>query len=130
MAALATGQILRTLVTSDKVDTEKYGDADLVDVSATYDEEAGTVAFFLANRGLDEAADVEVALRGFSGGRVTRAEVLAVPEGGDRFSSNTEGAQDTVGLVPLTGVTVDGGTARLRLPALSWAVVELEVGKA
>ena len=53
-----------------------------------------------------------------------------MPEGGDRFSSNTEHAQDTVGLVPLTGVTVDGGTARLRLPALSWAVVELEVGKA
>jgi len=35
-----------------------------------------------------------------------------------------------VGLVPLEGVSVDGGVARLTLPALSWAVVELEVGTA
>jgi alpha-N-arabinofuranosidase len=32
--------------------------------------------------------------------------------------------------VPLDGVTVDGGSVRLTLPALSWAVVELEVAKA
>ncbi|MBP1242653.1 alpha-N-arabinofuranosidase [Frigoribacterium sp. PvP120] len=130
MAALARGEILRTVVTSDKIDTPKYGDADLVDVSATWDEESGRVAFFLANRGLEEAADVEVALRGFSGARVTRAELLTVPEGGDRFTSNTEQVQDAVGLVPLDGVSVDGGVARLTLPALSWAVVELEVGTA
>ena len=41
-----------------------------------------------------------------------------------------EQAQDAVGLVPLDGVTVDGGSVRLTLPALSWAVVELEVAKA
>jgi alpha-N-arabinofuranosidase len=130
MAALAQGEILRTVVTSDKIDTPKYGDADLVDVSSTWDEETGRVAFFLANRGLEEAADVELVLRGFADGRVTRAEVLAVPEGGDRFTANTEQAQDAVGLVPLDGVTVDGGSVRLTLPALSWAVVELEVAKA
>jgi len=130
MAALAQGEILRTQVTSDKIDTAKYGDADLVDVSSTWDEETGRVVFFLANRGLEEAADVELVLRGFADARVVRSEVLAVPEGGDRFTANTEQAQDAVGLVPLDGVTVDGGSARLTLPALSWAVVELEVTKA
>ena len=129
-AELAKGRILRTLVSSDTVETAKYGEADLVDVSATYDAERGRVAFFVANRGLDEAADVEIGLRGFTVGGVTRAEVLTVPEGGDRFSSNTVEAQDTVGLVPLDGVVVDGGTATLTLPALSWAVVELEVTEA
>jgi len=129
-AELARGEILRTLVKSDTYPTEKYGEADLVDVSATWDAERGRVAFFLANRGLDEQADVEIALRGFTGGTVTRAEVLTVPEGGDRFSSNVVDAQDTVGLVPLEGVTVDGDVARVTLPALSWAVVELEVAAA
>jgi alpha-N-arabinofuranosidase len=130
MAALATGQILRTAVVSDRIDTAQFGDADLVDVSATYDENTGRVALFLANRGLEEAADVSVALRGFTGKRVLRAEVLAVPEGGSRLTANTLEAQDSVGLVPLEGVLVDGSTASLSLPALSWAVVEIEVASA
>lgn len=130
MAALATGQILRTAVVSDRIDTAQFGDADLVDVSATYDENTGRVALFLANRGLEEAADVSVALRGFTGKRVLRAEVLAVPEGRSRLTANTLEAQDSVGLVPLEGVSVDGSTASLSLPALSWAVVEIEVASA
>ncbi|RKR75093.1 alpha-N-arabinofuranosidase [Frondihabitans australicus] len=129
-AELAKGQILRTAVTSDRVDTPQFGDADLVDVSSTYDEEAGRVALFLANRGLDESADVSIDLRGFTASRVTRAEVLQIPEGGTRKSANTESEQDAVGLAPLDGVTLDGSSARLTLPALSWAVVELEVAKA
>ncbi|GAA4267629.1 alpha-N-arabinofuranosidase [Frondihabitans peucedani] len=127
MAALAKGQILRASVTSDRVETAQFGDADLVDVSATYDEATGRVALFLANRGLEEAASVDVALRGFAGAQVVRAELLEVPEGGSRHTANTLEAQDAVGLVPLEGVTVDGSSATLSLPALSWAVVELEV---
>lgn len=129
-AELATGQILRAAVLSDKYATDRFGDVDLVDVAATWDEERGRVALFLANRGLDEAADVEVALRGWQAGRVTRAEVLDVPEGADRNATNTQDAPDTVGLRALDGVTADGGTVSLQLPPLSWAVVELEVTKA
>jgi alpha-N-arabinofuranosidase len=127
MAHIAHGHILRTAVTSDRVDTDKFGDADLVDVSATWDEENGRVALFLANRGLDDAAEVAVALRGFEAGRVLRAEVLKTPEGGDRFSANTLESGERVGLRPLENVTADGGQVTLTLPALSWAVVELEV---
>jgi len=122
MSALAKGQILRTAVTSDIVDTARYGGADAVDVSATWDAESGVVALFLANRGLDEDADVEIALRGFAPGRVTSAEVLAIPDGGDRHTANTANAQP-VGLRDLGGVGIDGDTLTLRLPALSWAVV-------
>ena len=129
MAELAKGQILRTVVDSDKVETSRFGDADLVDVSATWNEETGRMALFFANRGLEEAAEVEVALRGFDATRVTRAEVLAVPEGGDRFTKNTLEMQNQVGLIPLKGVKAAGDELKLTLPALSWAVVELEVGK-
>ncbi|WP_402840886.1 alpha-N-arabinofuranosidase [Microbacterium sp. GXS0129] len=129
MSELARGEILRLAVSSDKYGTARFGDADLVDASATWDEETGRVAIFLANRGLDEDADVSVSLRGFTGSRVTRAEVLTVPEGGDRFTSNIVDAQDRVGLRPLSAA-VDGATLTTTLPALSWAVIEVEVAKA
>ncbi|GAB3391069.1 alpha-L-arabinofuranosidase C-terminal domain-containing protein [Humibacter soli] len=130
MSELARGEILRLSVTSDRYETSKFGDADLVDASATWDEESGRIAFFFANRGLDEAADVDVSLRGFDGARITRAEVLEVPEGGDRFTTNNEQNQARVGLTSLEGAVVDGGSLRLSLPALSWSVVELDVTKA
>jgi alpha-N-arabinofuranosidase len=130
MSELARGEILRLSATSDRFDTAKFGDADLVDASATWDEESGRVALFLANRGLDDDAQLEVALRGFDTGRVTRAEVLRIPEGSDRFTTNDEQHQNRVGLTGLSGVTVDGGTLRATLPALSWAVIEVEVTKA
>jgi alpha-N-arabinofuranosidase len=130
MAELAQGEILRLAVRSDRHETARFGDVDVVDASATYDEEAGRVAIFLAHRGLDESTDVEVSLRGFTAARVTRAEVLTVPEGGDRTTVNDEDHPDRVALQPLHGVTADSGTLRATLPPLSWAVVEVEVARA
>lgn len=126
MAELAAGQILQTRVESDKYENARFGDTDLVDVSATWNEETGRAAFFLANRSLEEAADVEVALRGLDAVRVTRAEVLEIPEGSDRFTTNNLERGEHVGLKPLDGVKASGGELRLNLPALSWAVVEIE----
>ena len=130
MAELAKGQIMRTVVDSDKVETSRFGDADLVDVSVTWDEGTGRMALFLANRGLDGAADVEVRLGGFDAGSVIRAEVLDVPMGLDRFAKNTLTLPNQVGLRALDGVAAAGNKLTLTLPALSWAVVELNVEKA
>jgi alpha-N-arabinofuranosidase len=127
MAQLATGRILQVAVDSDRYDNDRFGTADVVDVSATWDEEAGTISLFLANRDLEGEATTEVALRGLDAGRILRAEVLRVPEGGDRFSANTQESGEQVGLVPLEGVQAEGGRLTLTLPALSWAVVVLDV---
>ncbi|MFZ7089020.1 alpha-N-arabinofuranosidase [Curtobacterium sp. RRHDQ10] len=129
-AELARGEILRTVASGDQFESKEYGDADLVDASVTYDAERGRVAVFFANRGLDESADVTVSLRGFTAGRVTRAEVLTAPESGDRFTANTEHEQDVVGLVALDAAAVVEGELKVTLPALSWAVVEVEVTEA
>jgi alpha-L-arabinofuranosidase len=129
MAELAKGQILRLTVDSDKYGNARFGDTDLVDVSATWNEETGRVALFFANRGLEEAADVEVALRGFDARQVVRAEVLEIPEGGDRFTINNQENPARVGLKPLEGAKASGSELRLSLPALSWAIVELDVAK-
>jgi alpha-N-arabinofuranosidase len=127
MASLARGQILRLAVSADQIATEKFGDVDVIDAAATWSEADGRVALFVANRGFDSASDVTVDLRGLGVTRVASAEVLTIPEGGDRHTSNIESAPDAVGLVPLTGVGVQDGTVHLTLPPLSWSVVELEV---
>jgi len=128
-SALAQGEILRLHVESDLAPTQRYGDAPLVDVSGTYDAESGRVALFLANRSLEGPADVEVDLRGLRVGDVVGAEVLTIPEGGDRHSVSTADDQ-RVGLRALEDVTVEGerrDVVRLRLPALSWSAVQLGV---
>ncbi|MER6936434.1 alpha-N-arabinofuranosidase [Nocardioides sp. NPDC127514] len=127
MASLARGQILRLAVSADQIPTEKFGDVDVIDAAATWSEPDGRVALFVANRGLEEASEVTVDLRGLGVSRVASAEVLTIPEGGDRHTSNVEAAPDRVGLVPLRDVGVQDGSVRLNLPPLSWAVVELEV---
>jgi alpha-N-arabinofuranosidase len=131
-AALARGEILRLHVESERTETAKYGDVALVDVSGTYDAENGTVALFLANRGVDGPVDIEVDLRGLTATGVLGAEVLTVPEGGDRHSVNAAG-DERVRLQPLTGVTVPddrSDVVRLQLPALSWSAVQLGVSAA
>jgi alpha-N-arabinofuranosidase len=55
---------------------------------------------------------------------VVRAEVLEIPEGGNRFTANTQSGPNQVGLKPLEGVKASGSELRATLPALSWAVIE------
>ena len=129
MSALARGRILRLAVSSSKTPTKRHGDVDEVDAVATWDEETGRLALFLANRSLESDATVDLDLRGLAVTAIRSAEVLTVPEGGDRHTANTESDQDAVGLRRLDGVAVDDGAVRLTLPALSWSAVELEVAR-
>ncbi|EXF24877.1 alpha-L-arabinofuranosidase [Nesterenkonia sp. AN1] len=136
IAELATGEILRLVVDADQQHTERHGDVDIIDAAATYDAETGALSLFVANRGLEEAAEVSLDLRGFTASEVLRAEVLTIPEGGDRHTANDLESQEAVGLVPLQGVRLSesgqgesgqSGAVTMSLPALSWAVVQVKV---
>ncbi|TFV84992.1 alpha-N-arabinofuranosidase [Microbacterium sp. dk485] len=129
IAQLARGRILRLAVESSQLATTKFGDVDAVDAAATWDEQSGRAALFLANRSLDEEASVTLEVRGLGVTGVRDAEVLTLPEGGDRHAANTQDAPDTVGLVPLRSVGLEDGTLRATLPPLSWAVVQLDVAR-
>lgn len=130
MARMAKGRILRLAVSSTKAPTARYGDVDEVDAVATWDEESGRLALFVANRSLDADATVDLDLHGLRATALRSAEVLSVPEGGDRHTANVLDAPDAVGLRPLEGVALDDGAVRLTLPALSWSAVELDVARA
>jgi alpha-N-arabinofuranosidase len=121
----AAGEILAVRTRSDRHETGRFGDVDLVDAAGTWDEDAGVVALFLANRHRSEPAAVEVGVRGFGTLRVQHAAVLAAAEGQDRHTTNDEQHPDRVGLRPLEDVSVADGTAQITLPPLSWAVVQL-----
>jgi alpha-N-arabinofuranosidase len=122
---LATGTVLRVASTSDTYATEKFGDVDVVDASATYDEDTSTVSLFVANRDLADSATVTVDLRGFDVSRVVTAKVLAAAPGQDRDTTNAAGAHDQVGLRPLQDASVTDGVLTVVLPALSWGVVQV-----
>jgi alpha-N-arabinofuranosidase len=126
MSAFARGEILSVRTSSDRYDTARFGEVDVVDTSATWDAETGRIAVFAANRGLDEAAEVTVGLHGFTPTGIARAEVLTIPEGGDRFASNTEDAPERIGLVALEGAAIDGDALTFTLPPLSWGWVLVE----
>ncbi|WP_109211693.1 MULTISPECIES: alpha-N-arabinofuranosidase [Microbacterium] len=125
----ARGRILRLAVDSPRVPTAKFGDVPAVDAAATWDEEGGSVAVFVANRSLDESHEVVVELRGLAVGGVRSAELLRVPEDGDRRTANTQAEPDRVGLVP-ADVRLEDDGCRIPLPPVSWAVVVLEVDRA
>jgi alpha-L-arabinofuranosidase len=129
MAHAAAGQILQLAVTSDRYGSKSYGDVDLVDASATWDEEHDVVALFLANRSLDEPADVAVTLRGLKPDRIESARVLATPEGSDRFRANTA-TSSPVGLAPWDSARIEDGSLQVTLPALSWAVLQVRTSRA
>jgi alpha-L-arabinofuranosidase len=130
VSELATGRILRLATESSQIATAKFGDVDAVDAAGTWDEEAGRVSLFLANRSLEEAGEIAVELRGLGASGVRSAEVLTVPDGADRFTANLEDSQDRVGLRPLDGVGIDDGVLRATLPPLSWAAIVVEVARA
>jgi alpha-N-arabinofuranosidase len=49
--------------------------------------------------------------------------VLTIPDGADRFASNTADDSQRVGLTTLAGATVDGDVLTFTLPPLSWGWV-------
>lgn len=129
MSELARGKIMRLAVDSPQVSTAKFGDVDAVDAVATYEEETGSLALFVANRGLEDDVEISLDLRGFSATSVDRAELLTVPAGGDRHTANLVDSPDAVTLVPLETIGLEAGVVHLKLPAISWAAVQLKASR-
>ena len=125
---LAQGQILQVVATSDRYDSPTYTDVPIVDASATYDAATGRAAIFVANRGLTEAASLEVDLRGIGGTAVRAATTLHAGTGQDRFTDNRT---DHGAVVParFDEHAVADGRLTAMLPALSWTVFEIEAGR-
>jgi alpha-N-arabinofuranosidase len=125
MRRLAQGQIVQVVATGDLYDSPTYTDVPVVDASATYDEENGRAALFVANRSLTESASLEVDLRGVRATSVRGASTLHAGEGQDRHTTN----RDSHGAVTPRSFddhALDAGQLKASLPPLSWTVFELD----
>ncbi|GAA3453813.1 arabinosylfuranosidase ArfA [Dactylosporangium matsuzakiense] len=120
-AALARGDVLRTAVDGPSYETERYGTAATVDAVATHDPATGDLVLFAVNRDRAEPVELAVGLRAFgAGARPAGTWTLADD---DLLATNTADSPDRVTLDTSGTVTVDGDTATVVLPPVSWTAV-------
>jgi len=129
MRRLAAGQVLQVVATSDRYDSPTYTDVPVVDASATYDEETGRAALFVANRDLAESSTLDVDLRGLGISAVRAASTLHAGEGQNRNTSNQTDHQAVVP-VDFADHAVSEGRLQAILPPLSWTVFEFDARRA
>ncbi len=125
MRRLAVGQIVQVVAAGDRYDSPTYTDVPVVDATATYDAETGRAALFVANRSLDEAATLEVDLRGLGSTRVQSATTLHAVEGQSRTTTNGTD-HGAVRPIAFDDHVLDSGQLKANLPPLSWTVFELD----
>ena len=113
------GTALRALVNSPVYDCADYENVPLIDAAATMDDD-GDVTVFCVNRDLAEDFCLEIDLRAF-GVLTLREHILLHSD--DVKAVNTESDPENVFPSAGPGGTVEGGRARIRIPALSWNVL-------
>jgi len=127
MSKHAAGQVLDLRLDAPTLATAKFGEVPLLDSVATYDAGEGKVAVFVVNRNPTEAVSFATSLRGFDGGELVEAVVLADD---DLTAANTQDDPDRV--VPRThpSATVTDGVLTAELPPASWNMFLVAVGTA
>jgi alpha-N-arabinofuranosidase len=122
-AALARGEVLRTVVDGPTYQTSRYGEAPVVDAVATHDRAGGEVAVFVVNR--DETRPVEFTLDLGRFGVPLRAAQGWTLADEDVRAGNTVDDPDRVTLRPTEGLATTPEGVRMLLPPVSWTAVRL-----
>ncbi|MDQ3525580.1 MAG: alpha-L-arabinofuranosidase, partial [Chloroflexota bacterium] len=118
----ARGEVLRLETSAEHYSTEKYGDVSILDVTATYDEENGTVTVLCVNRSTTEPVHLDADVRAFPGCRVEAATVL---HDTDHHAHNTERHPDLITPRNHQDVAVVEDRLQGVLPPVSWTVIRL-----
>ncbi|GAA3818424.1 arabinosylfuranosidase ArfA [Cellulomonas soli] len=118
----ASGDVLRVAIDSPTYETKQYGDADLVDAVATWDEETGSLTLFAVNRSTTEPVLLDIDLRSVPGLRLLEASTLSNPD-----HTWTATADDDTSVAPHANATaqVRDGRLQVEVPPVSWNVVRL-----
>jgi alpha-N-arabinofuranosidase len=117
----AKGDVCQVSLRSPSYDTKQYGSVPVVDAVATHDSSTGEVSVFAINRSQTEPVTLEVELRALPDPTGADAVVLT---SSDPKATNTQDDPDRVHPEPLA-VTVDGSTAHVELPPVSWSCLRL-----
>ena len=109
--AYAKGDVLKLDIRSEKMETKKYGDVDIIDGVATWDSDAGEGALFVLNRATATPTQVRIDLRSLPGCRIKGSLFMGAP--------GTKEPQ------PLPDLTVDDGILTAPLPPATWSMIRL-----
>lgn len=118
----ARGQALDVLVKAPHVETKKYGDVPVLDVSASYDEASGEGAIFIVNRSLRENVVTELIWQDGCNPTICEAWQLA---GDDPKALNTWENPDHLVARPIASPRVSDGRTTFQLPPLSFTALRL-----
>jgi alpha-N-arabinofuranosidase len=116
----ARGVALDPLVRGPVYSTKKFGEAAVVDASASFDAESGRVAVFLVNRSQSDVVPVEVVVRGMGVSVFDENHQMA---GRDPRAVNSWEKPENVVPHRVGAVNVKEGVGRLVLPPLSFTVL-------
>jgi alpha-N-arabinofuranosidase len=124
---LASGEVIRPVITSPVYATARHGEAPVIDAIATADSAEGRAAVFLVNRDLSETARVTIDVRGLDVRglgctRITEATTLA---DSDCYARNTLAEPDRVRPAANASADLADGVLTIELPPVSWTAVAL-----
>ncbi|MCZ7422186.1 alpha-N-arabinofuranosidase [Verrucosispora sp. WMMA2121] len=122
-AALARGDVLRTVVDSPSYQTARYGEAAVLDAVATHDPATGDVAIFVVNR--DDTRPVQLTIDLTRFGLTVRSAEASTLSDDDIRATNTADQQDRIILRPNRQLTPNTSGAQIVLPPVSWTAVRL-----
>ncbi len=121
---LASGTALDVAVKAPLYETQKFGAMPLLDVSASWDEEKGTHAIFIVNRSQTESLPVELIWQDRAPARLSKAYRVA---GTDPKAANSFENPNVVVAVEVAAPVLDGKSASLVVPPLSFTAIEAQV---
>jgi alpha-N-arabinofuranosidase len=101
-----------------------YGPVDYLDATATYNEDAGEIAFFLVNRSTEESVVLDARLGGFDPKKIAEQVVMTSD---DPKAVNDEKDPDRVKAVPSDAFSLDGDRLKGAVPPLSWMMARISV---
>jgi alpha-N-arabinofuranosidase len=113
------GTALKALVSTPRYDCKDYEGVPVIDATATLGDD-GSVTVFCVNRDMAEDFCLDVDLRAFGDLRLEEHILL---HHNDTKAVNTEDNPMNVAPVAGPGGQVDGGRAKIAVPALSWNVL-------
>lgn len=116
------GTALKLMVDSPTYKADGVGSVPYLDVSAVHDEAKGNVTFFMVNRHLTEALDLDVQLLEFGALSVAEDKVIAHS---DLNITNTAQKPDNVAPVKGEGAVLDQGRLTVSVAPLSYRMIRL-----
>lgn len=122
-SAIASGQVVQSVLCSPEHETRKYGTVPIIDAVATRDQASNQTALFVVNRSVDEPIALEIDLDG-------EAEVVLATSYSSDDRNWKATVEDDSSVKPEVNPTVatEGATASVVLPPVSWNVLVFSHG--